>query len=257
MSVGPSQGEPFTTSSTRGLRLDERIWRRPVTALSQRQLGDFISAGSNWRASAWSHLGRVSCTGSMTMPRCGKAHRFRLGATAFALLFVSASSASAQTSDFPEVEALGSLGFGVSQRGGGPALAARGTLSASYWPSPFFGTGIEGGAFANETWGSSNVGCGAPTSLCGDPRDRTGWFIVPRLFVGKLWFVHWFAALGIGFAHEEFPIYPRASYDSWMASLEGGADVTLAPLSVVPSIAADAMDGGAALYLKLSLGLNF
>jgi hypothetical protein len=42
-----------------------------------------------------------------------------------------------------------------------------------------------------------------------------------------------------------------------MASLEGGADVTLAPLSVVPSIAADAMDGGAALYLKLSLGLNF
>ena len=37
---------------------------------------------------------------------------------------------------------------------------------------------------------------------------------------------------------------------------EGGASIDIGPLSIVPSACFDAIDGGAALYPKLGLGLN-
>jgi hypothetical protein len=197
------------------------------------------------------------------MPRCGKAHRLGLGVALFSLLLAATPSvnaqASGQASRGSEIELLGSVGFGVSQRGGALALAGRETLSASYWPSPFLGAGVEGGGFANFNSENDNVGCGSgQPCVYADPRNRSGWFLLPRIFVGtQSSFVHWFAAVGIGYAHEDIPVDPPESYGSWMASLEAGADLELGPLSIVPSVCADAMDGGAALYPKLGVGLNF
>ena len=150
------------------------------------------------------------------------------------------------------------LALGLSRTSDAAGLAIRYGLSGAYWLSPGLGVGVAGMGFSNIASLATDSGC--PSSqpcYTADPRNRSGWLFEPRLLVGTGGpVVRFYAAFGLGVAHEDVPVVPARSYFSLAGSLESGASMHLGRFSVVPALRVDAMDGAAAALLQLGIGVN-
>jgi hypothetical protein len=170
--------------------------------------------------------------------------------------------ADAPSQEPARTEATAFFGLGVTSpdTGGGPAF--RLGLGAAHWLAPWFGVGGEFLGFDNiVSMASDNIGCvpsQAHPCYTGDPSNRSGWILEPRIAFGTyLWVVRLYAAVGAGLAHEDLPVTPPQSYYAVAGSLELGANFHLSRFSLVPALRFDDIDGSLTALLQLGLGANF
>jgi hypothetical protein len=176
-----------------------------------------------------------------------------------AALLVLPAHAWASSDDDHPIELLLNLGIGVNRTSDAPGFALRYGFSGAYWLTSATGVGLQAMGFDNiASLAQNSLGC-QPNEPCysGDPRNRSGWLVEPRFFVGRsVSIVRFYGAVGLGLAREDVPVVPSQSYFSLVGSLEAGASVHLWRLSIVPALRLDAMDGAASALLQLGIGAN-
>jgi hypothetical protein len=180
--------------------------------------------------------------------------------TCAAVFVVLPATARASSGDEHPTELLLNLGVGVNRTSDAPGLALRYGFSGAYWLTSATGVGLQAMGFNNiASWAQNSIAC-QPNQPCysGDPRNRSGWLVEPRFFVGwSVSIVRLYGAVGLGLAREDVPVVPSQSYFSLVGSLEAGASVHLWRFSIVPALRFDAMDGAASALLQLGVGANF
>ena len=196
---------------------------------------------------------------SLASVRSAPRLRWIFSACAIALVLPARDALASASPEHP-AELLFNLGLGVSRTSDAAGASIRYGVSFTYWLLSAIGLGFEGLGFSNiASLATDNNGC--PTQgpcFLADPRNRSGWLFEPRFLVGKtVSIIRFYAALGLGIAHEDVPVSPPRGYFSLEGSLEGGVSVHLSRFSLVPALRLDAMDGAAAALLELSVGVNF
>jgi hypothetical protein len=192
---------------------------------------------------AW-RSGRAACTATL------------FGFVA-ALVAAPASAERGANNEHP-TEVLINLAVGLGDMGGTLGPTFRLGVSGTRWLTPGIGVGLQGMIFSNiDIRASDNLACPAgQTCNGGDTRGSSGWLLEPRFFIGTTMnVVRFYTALGLGLADENVRAVPNRSL-SPVGSLEGGVNVHLGRISVVPALRVDAMAGATSALLQLGVGAN-
>jgi hypothetical protein len=183
-------------------------------------------------------------------------------ATFASTILVCAPFANAAPHDPPELELIGTLGYGIAHTRGidEPLASARFGLRGVGWLTDHFGVGLEGGGFAHGfNVAKSNIACGAPDAPCPDYGDRKGGWVAPlALLSTRLSSVRPYAGASLGLAWaSRTGGTGRTSWMSPAVALLGGVSADVSRLTLNFDARGDAIDDVVDATAEVGLGVNF